>query len=60
MRGHNDECVCAEVFLVVTEAQAVGDDLARAFADEDRQPIYNTERAEIKRGVGMDSVALHG
>ena len=60
MCRHDNKCVHAKMLLLMTEAKAIGNDLARALAHENGQPICDAEGAEIERSVRMDSVSLHG
>lgn len=47
MRGHDDISVHTQAFGLDAEVQAVGNDFAGVFADEDRKPSYNCEGYEI-------------
>ncbi len=49
VRGHDDEGIHREEFFFMAIAQALADDLASGFADENGQPFDDAERAEIHR-----------
>ncbi len=60
MRGHDDERVDTEVLLTVTEIEAIADDTAWFFADEDRQLLDDREGEEIDGIVLENAVGFHG
>src|SRR5579884_1108665 len=59
MRRHDDEGVDAQVLLAMAKSQAIRDDLASSFADEDGQPLDDGVRDEIDGGFGVNAVTLH-
>jgi hypothetical protein len=60
MRRHNDIGVNSQTLLTMTKIETFQDDLARCFADKNRQPIDYGEGDVKESAVIMKSVAFHG
>ena len=45
--------------MLVTIAEAAGNDVTRRAGDENRQPVYDTVRDKVHIRIIVDSVALH-
>src|SRR4030095_4964901 len=59
MRGHYHVGADPQVFVRVTEVEAVGDDLAGCLRHKNGQPLDDRKRHEICRRIRDESIALH-
>jgi hypothetical protein len=57
--GHDDKGVDPQVFLAVTEGQAIGDDFTIVLRDEHRQPFGDQVRQVINCCFRVDAIAFH-
>ncbi len=58
MRGHDDISVHAQAFVLDAEVQAIGDDFAGFFADEDGKPIHDREGRKVDSDTFHDAIAF--
>ena len=58
VRRHDDKRIKAKLLVLLTESQAIRNDLAGFFGYKYRQPVCDAERAEVQSGLGMNLVAL--
>ncbi len=58
--GHDDIGIHAQEFIADAEVEAVGNDLAGSFIDEDREPVHDGEGDIINGDVFDDTVTFHG
>ena len=59
MGGHDDKGVGAEVLVGVAMVQAVCDDFAGGFGDEDGEPFDDGEGEEVKADPFLNAVVFH-
>ena len=56
---HQNICIYAHELILDTEIQAIRDDLAGPFLDENRQPFNNRKSYKIDMNPLLDAVSFH-
>lgn len=59
MSRHDHKRVDPQSLVLVTEPEAVRDDSARFFCNEDRKPLHNGPCDVIDGSIGSDAISFH-